>query len=306
MRAMKGRIGDGTRSATAAILILIGIAIGGCSASVHESPPPISAPDARLDSQPVARPTATSDTRESISTLKVDSVPSLLSDTPERPEPFESQSTIAIPDGLISHGSRDKPEIALTFDACEIDSAEYDAGVINALVQARAPATLFLGGKWMLDHPTQTRALAQVPFFELANHSYNHPHFAHLSAYQVRTQVVETQDILYQLTGRRGTLFRFPYGESTAASIAEIHALGLRAIQWDDQAGDPDPQVTAPVEIAGVVSHAQNGSIVVMHMNGRGLHTAEALPKIIAQLRARGFTLVTVSQLLADGQAASQ
>ncbi len=226
-----------------------------------------------------------------------------LLDAPEKRDPFELAATPVAWVGLISHGSRDTPEIALTFDACEIDAAGYDAGVIDALVRARAPATLFLGGKWMLDHAAQTRALAQVPFFELANHSYNHPHLTELNAEQLREQVVRTQDILYDLTGKRGQLFRFPYGESTPAAISEINALGLRAIQWDNAPGDPDPDMTAQAEIAQVLSHAQNGSIIIMHMNGQGHHTTEALPQIIAQLRARGFTLVTVSQMLADGQA---
>jgi peptidoglycan/xylan/chitin deacetylase (PgdA/CDA1 family) len=43
---------------------------------------------------------------------------------------------------------------------------------------------------------------------------------------------------------------------------------------------------------------ARNGSIIIMHANGRGWHTAEALPQIIAFLRGRGFELVTVSELL--------
>jgi peptidoglycan/xylan/chitin deacetylase (PgdA/CDA1 family) len=43
---------------------------------------------------------------------------------------------------------------------------------------------------------------------------------------------------------------------------------------------------------------ARSGSVIVMHINGRGWHTAETLPEIIARLRSRGFTFVTVSQLI--------
>ena len=43
---------------------------------------------------------------------------------------------------------------------------------------------------------------------------------------------------------------------------------------------------------------AKNGSIVVMHINGNGRHTAEALPRIVKRLRKRGFELVTVSEML--------
>jgi len=45
---------------------------------------------------------------------------------------------------------------------------------------------------------------------------------------------------------------------------------------------------------------AKSGSIIVMHINRRGWHTAEALPEIISRLRKRGFTFVTVGELLSE------
>ena len=39
-----------------------------------------------------------------------------------------------------------------------------------------------------------------------------------------------------------------------------------------------------------------------MHANGRGWHTAEALPLLIEDLRKRGFQFSTVGELLARGQ----
>jgi len=47
-----------------------------------------------------------------------------------------------------------------------------------------------------------------------------------------------------------------------------------------------------------VQTRVQNGSIIIMHANGRGWHTAEALPQMIEYLQRNGYTLVTVSQLL--------
>jgi peptidoglycan/xylan/chitin deacetylase (PgdA/CDA1 family) len=219
--------------------------------------------------------------------------------------PTAQLSSSTVPNGLVTHGSRTRPEVALTFDACEINSAGYDAGVVNDLLAAHAPATMFLGGKWMLDHSAATHALAQVPYFELANHSFNHPHFARLTAAQINFEVTATQKILFALTGRVGHYFRFPYGEYTSAALAEVTSLGLTAIQWDDVSGDPSPKETTASEIAQVLRNVHDGSIIIMHMNGRGWHTAAALPTIIAQLRARGFTLVTMSQLLADSQSSA-
>jgi peptidoglycan/xylan/chitin deacetylase (PgdA/CDA1 family) len=69
-------------------------------------------------------------------------------------------------------------------------------------------------------------------------------------------------------------------------------------VQYDLASGDPDPAATAERLVRTVAQRARNGSIVVMHMNGRGWHTAEALPVIIDDLRRRGFELTTVGDLI--------
>jgi peptidoglycan/xylan/chitin deacetylase (PgdA/CDA1 family) len=68
---------------------------------------------------------------------------------------------------------------------------------------------------------------------------------------------------------------------------------------YDLASGDPDSTISRERLIRYVVSHARNGSIIVMHVNGRGWHTAEALPEIIQSLRRKGFVFIKVSDLLA-------
>ena len=51
-----------------------------------------------------------------------------------------------------------------------------------------------------------------------------------------------------------------------------------------------------------VTTGARNGSIVVMHMNGRGWNTAQALPDILSELRRKGFSIVSVGEMLRDGR----
>jgi len=63
--------------------------------------------------------------------------------------------------------------------------------------------------------------------------------------------------------------------------------------------GDPDPQVSAASIERGVTSRAEPGSVVVLHVNGRGIGTTRALPGVVAGLRARGFRLAKASEVLA-------
>lgn len=190
--------------------------------------------------------------------------------------------------------------IALTFDACQTARpAGFDTGIVRILRRTHTPATLCLGGRWMETHPAATRDLGRDPLFELGNHSYIHPHMTRVLPARMRAEMQQTQDIMFRLTGRQGVLFRPPYGEYNALVEQQAARLGLRTLTWSVVTGDPDPHVTAPRIVHAVLARARPGAIVIMHINGRGWHTAEALPLLIPALRARGYTFVTVSQLLA-------
>jgi peptidoglycan/xylan/chitin deacetylase (PgdA/CDA1 family) len=200
---------------------------------------------------------------------------------------------------VIEHGSRSEKTIALTFDACSThDPSSYDERVTSVLIQTGTPATLFLGGKWMLEEPEQTKRLAANPLFELGNHTYFHPHLRAISDDHIREELESTQNIMDSLTGKRASLFRPPYGEYDDRVVRIAASLGLKTIQFDLASGDPDPAISKDRLVRYVSSMSRNGSIVVMHINRRGWHTAEALPEIISRLRQKGFMFKTVSDML--------
>lgn len=152
----------------------------------------------------------------------------------------------------------------------------------------------------MRTHPDATRFLVAHPQFELGSHGYAHIDFATATVEEMVPELEQTQQIMWELVGRQPRLFRFPGGTYTQEALNVVAGMGLQPIEWEVVSGDPDPDITAERMIPWVVNQVQNGSIIIMHMNGRGWHTAEALPTIIDQLRAEGFQFVTVSQLLGE------
>jgi peptidoglycan/xylan/chitin deacetylase (PgdA/CDA1 family) len=200
---------------------------------------------------------------------------------------------------IVTRGPADGGRVALTFDACSTGGpSRYDRGVIDALRDAGVPATLFISGHWAEDHPEETKALGADPLFELGNHTYVHPHMTRVSAARQKSELEHTQQILSELTGQTPRYFRPPFGEVNR-SVAQLAAgVGLRTIQFDLASGDPDKTFNKRRLTRWVLQQTRPGSIVVMHMNGNGWHTAEALPEIIRGLRAKGFVLSKVSELL--------
>jgi len=247
---------------------------------------------------PTARPSQTPTSSPS-QTPSAAALPSITSTVSPRPAVAPTLPHADV--HLVRSGDRDRPYVALTFDLCQKPDlpAAFDAAIVEALEDADAPATFFLGGDWMRTHPQETLVLANNPLFELGNHSWSHPDMRQLDEAHISREIVMTQDILYRLTGRQARLFRLPSGLSNDLVLSVIAWNGLTTIQWDADTADPVPANSAENINLLVRERVQNGSIVLMHANGRGWNTAEALPGIIDYLRGSGYTLVTVSQLIA-------
>ena len=215
-----------------------------------------------------------------------------------------------------------KKLIALTFDLCEQpgEIAGYDGDIIDYLRRENIKATFFAGGKWMRSHEERTQQLMGDPLFEIGNHSEAHRNLRLLEgakltnevvgpqrAYEaIRTRLSETQCAIdrpaaMQSVAPRITLFRFPYGACNPRALQEVRDQGLTAVQWDIATGDPAPEQSSAAIVRAML-RAKPGSIILNHANGRGYHTAAAIPIAIKKLRKMGFEFVTVSELLAAGQ----
>ena len=205
---------------------------------------------------------------------------------------------------VFEHGSRDSPTVALTFDLCPTHApVELDERIVAALVAAEAPATFFVSGRWALARPEAVRRLAAEPLFEIANHTFHHPHLTRSDDGRIRDELVTTDAVLEKLAGRAPRWFRPPYGEVDGRVSRIAAEVGLGTVSFDVVSGDPTPGMTVARMVRAVLDRARRGSIVVMHANHRSFPTAEAVPEIIAGLRARGLEPVTVSRLL-DGSGA--
>ena len=115
---------------------------------------------------------------------------------------------------------------------------------------------------------------------------------------RVLRELKRTQTLIKRITGRTPRYFRPPFGE-VDERIAKIAAgAGLITVQYDIASGDPDPGLSPQKIVRSVLRDAKGGSIIVFHMNGNGVHTADILPQIINGLREKGFSLVTIGELL--------
>ncbi len=192
--------------------------------------------------------------------------------------------------------------VALTFDACEQQKPnKLDTGISDYLVAHHIPFTIFLSGRFVEDNEAAVRALAKLDFVELENHSWDHPNrMPRLSDDAVRDEVLKTDDEIARVTGRRTAFFRFPAITYDARTLGDVEALGFVVVHYRWEVGDPDPHETANRIVSETLEGARPGDILINHINGRGWHTAEALPRMIAGLEAKGFRFVLLKDYLTE------
>ena len=134
---------------------------------------------------------------------------------------------------------------------------------------------------------------------EIANHSWDHPDLTTLTTSQITAQLANTSTRIQQVTGDRPTLMRPPYGAHNSTTDYLAGQQGLAVILWSLDTLDwkyPDAARIRSV----VADGATVGTIILMHDTHST--TVDAVPGIIADLRARGYTLVTVTELLGSPQ----
>ena len=181
--------------------------------------------------------------------------------------------------------------IALTFDDGPV---RQTATVLDALRARGARATFFVLGSMARQHPALLRRML-AEGHAIGNHSWNHPQFFRMSTAAVRKQVGSTNAVIRKATGTTPTMMRPPFGEQNGRIRKALGRSGDAVILWNVDTEDWKYRNTKRVADY-VVKHARRNAIVLMH--DIRPTTRAAVPSMVARLQAKGYTLVTVPELL--------
>ncbi|TQJ41138.1 peptidoglycan/xylan/chitin deacetylase (PgdA/CDA1 family) [Arthrobacter sp. SLBN-112] len=192
--------------------------------------------------------------------------------------------------------------VALTFDAGA--NAAGLPGILSTLSAKGVTGTFFLTGNWAANNP-QSVARIVAAGHRVANHSMTHPGFTGLGADQITQQVRGAEQTILAAGADPRPLFRFPYGERDARTIAAVNSLGYVAVRWTvDTLGWKGTSGGASLQSVAdrVQAGLQPGEIVLMHIgsnpdDGTTLD-ADALPQVIDRIAAAGYGFATLDALL--------
>lgn len=213
------------------------------------------------------------------------------SDSPFVPKnPGLRISRVNVPDKLV----------ALTFD--DGPHGSLTPRILDILGRHGAKGTFFVLGQNASGFPgILRRAVAEG--HEIGSHTWSHVKMTSCGREKLLSEMNRTRDAIVNATGRAPVVMRPPYGAINASTLQTIYsAYGTPAILWDVDTNDwrkPGVQTV----ISRAVNGARSGSIILVH----DIHasTADAIEGIVTGLQARGFRLVTVSELIAAGRRAA-
>ncbi|MEE4540702.1 polysaccharide deacetylase family protein [Streptomyces sp. V4-01] len=192
--------------------------------------------------------------------------------------------------------------VALTFDA---GPSVRTPQILAILSKYHVHATFFtLGKNHVRVHPEMVREMA-AQGHEIETLTWSHQILTKISDDEVRKEITEGRDAVEKVTGKRPTLLRPPQGRTSASVTRIAKELGMAEVEWS--ANGADYRTTDSKLIAErILQQTKPDGIILLHdlvdPTGVGYNgTVASVAPIISALQGRGYTFVTVSQLLAPG-----
>jgi peptidoglycan-N-acetylglucosamine deacetylase len=194
--------------------------------------------------------------------------------------------------GAYLHGPPRK-EVAIGFDD---GPAPDTAAFVRMLEREHARATFFVIGEHVSASYRATLLRELRDGDAIGDHTFTHPDL--VTSGGASAQLSETLHAIRTLTGYTPCVFRPPYGAYDRSVLDTARALGLATVLWNVDPTDWALPGTAAIE-ARVLAQVRPGSIIISHDGGGPrAETLAAYPSIIDKLRARGYRIVTIPQLL--------
>ena len=179
-------------------------------------------------------------------------------------------------------------QVALTFD--DGPDPKVTTHILSTLKKYNAKATFFMLGSRVEYYPEIAKNVEEAGH-EIGNHTWNHPDLTKASIKKINKEITSTSSIIKDVTGKKATVFRPPYGAENDFVRAQTD---LPSILWDVDTMDWKHR-NADQLLTQVKKNTKDGSIILMH----DIHqsTADGLDAVLDYLKSEGYTFVTVSEL---------
>lgn len=196
--------------------------------------------------------------------------------------------------------------VALTFD--DGPSREWTAPILDELKKLHVKATFFMIGQHVEQYPDLARRVAREGH-EIGNHSYDHHGIFFFTKDELDKEVGYAEEVIRSVTGITTHLFRPPKAWITDDEKKWLNEEGYSVVLWTLNSKDwvtfDDKYI-----LKYLLRRVEPGDILLFHDSGgvfgieRGdrHETVKTIPRLVEELRKKGYRFVTVSELLREGR----
>ncbi len=177
--------------------------------------------------------------------------------------------------------------VYLTFD--DGPDENITPRLLNLLNKYEIKATFFVVGQKAERHPETVLQIHQNDHV-IGNHSYTHPHLIFKSKEVIEEEIIRTDEILLEITGKRPTLFRPPYGQFGLAVLSVLKSTNYRMVLWSASLQDYKAKTSTEKIQARMKKYVRPGKIVLMHDGHlQSPHMLKALENILDGIKEQNL-----------------
>jgi peptidoglycan-N-acetylglucosamine deacetylase len=196
-------------------------------------------------------------------------------------------------------GQGDPSHVALTLD--DGPDPESTPEFVRVLAERGVRATFFMLGSMVAKAPGLAAEIAAAGH-EVGVHGFDHRYLTVRGPRATRSDLTRATDLIADVTGKRPTLFRPPYGVLTGPALLTARELGLTPVLWGSWGREWAPGASPASVLQTLLRGLDGGVTVLLHDSGctsppGGWQTGlAAIPPLLDECERRGLRVGPVAE----------
>lgn len=200
--------------------------------------------------------------------------------------------------GAFYKGDPKKKDIYLTFDNGYENG--YTKKILDILKKEKVPATFFVTGHYIKSAPELVKRMDKEGH-QIGNHSWHHPDFTKISDERLLIELEKVRLGTEKITGKKSMVYlRPPRGIFSERTLFLAKEAGYTHVFWSLAFIDwyVDKQKGWKYAYDQIMKQIHPGAVLLLHTVSKD--NADALEKVIKDLKKRGYTFKSLDDLVMD------
>lgn len=193
----------------------------------------------------------------------------------------------------ISMGNENTPNIYLTFD-CGYE-AGYTTAILDVLEENNVKAVFFITGHYLNTASDLVKRMIEDGHI-VGNHTVNHKCLPNISDEEIKKEIMELHNAVYEKFGYEMSYFRPPKGEFSERVVKLVQDLGYTTVMWSSAYDDWDKEKQGRLEYGKkkILDNVHNGCVLLLHSTSED--NCKILTDVINEVKNMGYEFKSIDE----------